>query len=359
MGVLMNKKNPKNINILHLTDLHMGVGNLNDYWPTVEYEFYRDLEFLVNKHGAIDIVVFTGDITNRGTKLEFDDFNQWLKKLWQKFKTMNGSEPYLFTVPGNHDLKRPGLDMAKTFIESWGQNEGNPAFWEDPEDLNRIMCNSMFRQYTDWHKALNIGKAPSNNIVEGGIPGDFSTTIELHGHKIGIVGLNTSFLHLKDEEVEGRLSLTMQQWNKACGGNPPEWAAKHDLNLLITHHPPSWLEPDSQKRLKDEICIHERIDLHLFGHLHENRFLPIYSHGPSSCAGIQGASLFSREKYLDTKNGARVQRNHGYGFLQLSFEGNTINYRLWPRASATDEGPLSIIADTWYTPLDKDDSGTP
>ncbi|MHC5830771.1 MAG: hypothetical protein ACYT04_86190, partial [Nostoc sp.] len=101
----------------------------------------------------------------------------------------------------------------------------------------------------------------------GTLPGDFSATIEKEGAKLGIVGFNTSFLQLTGDNYEGKLALHPRQFHQACNGDGSAWAKQHNACLLLTHHPPGWLSPDSQRHLKAEITAHGRFAVHLCGHL--------------------------------------------------------------------------------------------
>ena len=67
------------------------------------------------------------------------------------------------------------------------------------------------------------------NVKSGLLPGDFAVTIEKEGVKLGIVGLNTSFLQLADGNYEGKLALHTQQFHAVCGGNGPAWTQDHQV----------------------------------------------------------------------------------------------------------------------------------
>jgi DNA repair exonuclease SbcCD nuclease subunit len=54
-------------NWLHVTDLHLGVTGSEDLGPNVEYDFFEDLEFLTSRVGSLDLVLFTGDLVQRGS----------------------------------------------------------------------------------------------------------------------------------------------------------------------------------------------------------------------------------------------------------------------------------------------------
>ena len=100
------------------------------------------------------------------------------------------------------------------------------------------------------------------NLNNSILPGDFSVTFEKVGAKLGIVGLNTSFLQLTNVNYEGKLALHAHQFHQACGGDGVAWAKQHHVCLLLTHHPPSWLDLESQQSLTGEIEAHGRFAVH-------------------------------------------------------------------------------------------------
>ena len=92
---------------LHLTDLHWGSDDHQDYWGSIEPGWFEDLDRLQEKcGGGWDAVFFTGDLVNRGEKSEFLGLTERFKRLFDHLKK-TGSQPALLVIPGNHDLQRP------------------------------------------------------------------------------------------------------------------------------------------------------------------------------------------------------------------------------------------------------------
>ena len=56
---------------LHLTDLHVGMGPDAHLWPNARQRVHSDISDLSQKIGGIDLVFFTGDISQKGDKTEF------------------------------------------------------------------------------------------------------------------------------------------------------------------------------------------------------------------------------------------------------------------------------------------------
>jgi hypothetical protein len=75
-------------------------------------------------------------------------------------------------------------------------------------------------------------------IVRGTLPGDFAASLQTgtnvqDGLKVGIVGINTTFLQLSEGNFEGRLALDGKQIHNACAEDLPSWTAKHDACILL------------------------------------------------------------------------------------------------------------------------------
>ena len=175
----------------------------------------------------------------------------------------------------------------------------------------------------------------SEVYTEGMLPGDFSATIEKDGARVGIVGLNTAFLQLMDDNFEGRLALHVRQFHKATGGHGPDWVRAHDTCLLLTHHPPDWLTEEARRtHLEGEIhSPPRRFVLHLFGHMHEPELRTVALGGADARRRLQGCSLFAVEGWGEQKSGERI---HGYSIGQLDVA--TARMRIWPRRAYERQG---------------------
>ena len=189
---------------LHLTDLHWGMSSQKGLWPRFGQKFFDDLNRLHDEFGPWDAVFFTGDLTQSGTEEQFDGVDALLEKLWNVFQK-RGFHPSLLAVPGNHDLVRPAADNPEVILlGEWKERpEVQRRFWEDPASPYRTSVSRAFAPYQQWWDAQTL--KPSR-VNDGILPGDFSATIEnSSGLRIGIVGLNTTFLQLTAGDHKGRL----------------------------------------------------------------------------------------------------------------------------------------------------------
>ncbi len=337
----------ESFNWLHLKDLHQGMNAQGWLWPTVREDFYRDLQLLHDKSGPWDMVLFTGDLANKGKDEEYNALDELLEGLWEHLKKL-GSQPVLLPIPGNHDLSRPDPKMGTVkALKLWHEDDDiKDQFWKGGDSEFYKLIEEAFASFSKWTQSSSL--VPEDKFIKGLVPGDFSFTIEKGALRLGVVGLNSSFLQLTDGNYEGRLDLDVRQLHHACGGDAVRWIDQHHFVLLMTHHPHMWLHPKSQENFKAEINPPGRFALHLFGHMHKPYLHSLRVGGSAAQRYLQGASLFGLEMWGDVKE----ERIHGYSAGQLSAEGDMATLQIWPRIMDTlDAGHRKIIP---YYKLDLD-----
>lgn len=352
------------LNFLHLTDAHMGSPEHPKSWSALKDEFFKDLKDIVSKSGAIELVFFTGDLTNRGSDAEFADFD---KKLWEPLKdeleTLNVSlynrqgPVLLAAVPGNHDLKRPGDGLAwRKLLNGW--NNFNPDSKGVPE--NRVVRELFFGEPSTRDSELQEAIASYQSVkdglqaafagyekwcsgwqsrlgcesVLGRMPGDFLFPYESdEGLSLLTVGLNSAYLQLSNGNFFQQLSLDARQLNALCAGEPAALIRRHHVALLLTHHPPDWLHKNDQQDFLHSIHKPDWFHAHLYGHRH----LPIsrtHSQGGSvPRIEWQGASLFGTETFENTSADGRPppERIFGYSVGSIVIEEDAGQLIQYPR----------------------------
>ena len=160
---------------------------------------------------------------------------------------------------------------------------------------------------------------------------------------MAVIGLNTAFRHLGDKDTEKNLSLDIRQLNAVCNGDSPDWCRQHDICLLMTHHPVSWLSNEARDHFESEIhSPPERFAVHLFGHMHENSLTGFGKGGGSLRRHLQGASLFGLETFGENFH----KRSHGYSVGELTIENGKATMRIKPRkAERISGGPWRFVRD--------------
>jgi hypothetical protein len=328
---------------LHLTDLHVGMNDQDWLWPQMETKFRDDLKKIYDTAGPWDLVLFTGDLVHKG--VEYAKLDKILDEIWTWFTDL-GCDPELLTVPGNHDLQwRDAKDPVVRQLYRWeAESEVRDEFWNPANDEYRKPVSAAFAAYETWRRdtrRVGAGAQP------GLLPGDFSYTFVKDGFRLGIVGLNSAFLQLTEKRnkgaFQGHMALHPKQFQAVCGGNGPKWAESHHACFLMTHHPPEWLNKESQEWLQGEI--HESFQLHLCGHNHEIDVLQELP-GGSEHAPLRwlGRSLFGLEK----SSRGKLARSHGYvsGELRIGddFQGE-IQFMPRERRQQGKGGLWSLVPD--------------
>jgi HEAT repeat protein len=312
---------------LHLTDLH--VGGDRRLWPTVKADFLDDLPKVHRRSGPWDIVFFTGDLVYSGEEAQFQEFDEIRKEVFKRVRELNNDvEPAFLAIPGNHDVlwskRRPAfLDRARI----WHDDPGvRLAFWADEDDDLRRGIEQVLAAWDAWW-ALETERSRLA-LRRGKLPGDFAVSVKTQDLTVGVVGLNSTFLQL-ERGVGKSLALDVEQLNAVCGPEGgPGWAARHDVTVLLTHHPPDWLDPRARPHFRGQILRPGgNFDLHLCGHQHVGRITVAAQGGEDPSLEVLGRSLFGIEHF-----GNEEKREHGYsaGRIRLD-DGSRAFARLWPR----------------------------
>lgn len=331
------------VNFMHLSDLHVGMSNQGWLWPSFKKAFIDDIKNLHRKLGAWDVVVFSGDLAQKATVAEYLSLTEILKEIWSVFREL-GFSPVLFPVPGNHDLTRPpALNAASKILgQWWSADDIQKAFWESEGLEYRDVVTATFKNYTDWLATLVSHGIPLPELRSGTIAGDNSAIVVVRRLRIGLIGLNSSWLQLSDGDYKGKLHVDTRQLLAVTNNEPDNWCSKNNFNLLVTHHPTDWLNSQSQMHWRSEIFTHSRFDCHLHGHMHEPNTTTISEGGFASRRSKQGASLFGLE--VVEPNG--IKRIHGYSVFNLLEANSGRKITSWPRTKHTGtDGTHKLVPD--------------
>lgn len=337
-----NAQSGVQFNVIHLSDLHMGMTGQKWMWPTFKTIFFNDLRQQYQKTGPWDLVIFSGDLTQKSSPNEYASLTNALKELWTVFDSL-GCSPKLFVVPGNHDLKRPDeIDpCALTLGEWWQKPVIHQDFWENSASPYRTTVSGAFADYKNWTASLAEASISLAADEIGLLPGDVSARIHKDDAYLGLVGLNSAWLQLNDKDWRGNLNVDVRQLLSVTRDDPDAWVSSNAFNLLVTHHPTTWLHTDANAHWNAEIHVNERFNAHLFGHMHESVTKQSSLNGGTKKIAIQAPSIFGLETIA---NG--LLRNHGYSFLQLRESVEEKTLKLWPRfAFPLKDGARRLIAD--------------
>jgi len=319
---------------LHLSDMHLG-GVGSSLWEDIEHKLSRSLREWIPKVGAPHLVLFSGDLTDRAKTEQFDDLSVFLTKILDLIEKLSDDKirPLLIPVPGNHDLTRPDLvDYAafERYVEMDKVAQGLAAkLWNDPNhDSSHLkQVRASFANYEAWVESYVIEpleQHPSVKLHRSFFPGDLSVRVELPGvgFPLGIVGLNSSWLHYKDG-CEKRLAIPLEQFHAALGPGRLGFFDDVVRSILMMHHPIDWQHPDFKVKFESGVYPPSRFDLCVHGHMHESRSVSYAVGGGRLRANFQAPSIFGLEGY-GTKTEGRI---FGYAFGEIRANAEV---RVWP-----------------------------
>lgn len=346
---------------LHLTDLHVGNSLGTAEWPGAEYNVLEDIKRCISLvRERVDAIIFTGDLTQKATDDEFRSFGVILENIRNAIGDAGGGRPPFLAVPGNHDLDRAaGNESVAEWLRDLEQRPGlRDGFWRNKDNEYRKSVRAAFEPWTKWSETkvdwASFADVRREDAAEH--PGEFAVTFEGDDYLVGILGLNTAATQLLAGDYEGKLTMNGLQATSLLG-RPHEWSKRHDACLLLTHHPPSWLDVPGNEAYRNHVAHPDWFDLHLCGHCHEQERIRVFRGGKEQLRLLLGRSLFGLEEFGEA--GSRQKRLFGYSFGQIAF-GDTRQLRFWPRADQPKQrGTWVIEADHSEDSLDPVDGVTP
>ncbi len=201
------------------------------------------------------IVVFSGDITNRGKKEEFDIAHEFLGQLYEGLKDHLDKSPIFIIIPGNHDhdFEHKDYDEQLRNIVIEASTPSAPPNLKTKSIL--FQPQEPFRQFI---------KNAQNDIGAYGVEDLFiSHTINLEDESVRFLLLNSTMFTKKKEEA-GKSWFPVEELTQYMGKHPSEGA----VSIGVIHHPYNWLHPDNAIKLKN--VLEDYCDVVITGHEHHS-----------------------------------------------------------------------------------------
>lgn len=313
---------------LHLSDIHFGCRG-EARWNQVEVEFFKSLDKTCQPE-PIDLVLFTGDLTNRAQPNEFSQAQAFFTRLLGRLEEKTGVRPVLVPVPGNHDLTRPSGPETLEYAAYDHYIDQNNAHGRGLHELlwtsrNAHKVTQLFDAYTTWfqtHVIPQWSSHPHLKIHRSHFPGDFTVVLR-HPDRfpLAIVGLNSAWLHFRGDVGPGALAIPTEQFQVALpqeSSNPLNLFDEPRLQaLLLHHHPREWFAPHMQALYDDSIYTPGRFSICLHGHMHEPSSTRVAHHGNAERCYYQAHSLFGLENYGESGE----TRSFGYTLGSIREDG--------------------------------------
>lgn len=269
---------------LHLSDFHFGKKPDSTYQqPLVARKLIEHVITKSAKEGPPDLVFITGDIANSGQPDEYALFNE---HVIEPLITHFGYDftDKIFLVPGNHDVQR---DVERNFgrDEHLSLDCGN--FEPTPQSLkDRAGLITRLKGFITSPLANKLSAFEEEEGV-------YSEEFYVGDKKVGILGINTSFL-CRDEHDKGKLTPGVPLVRDAL-----ERSANSDLMFVLGHHPLDWYSPAHAEPIKTLFARHNVV--YLYGHMHKVWGKPEYANG-SAFMTIQAGASFQAGEASKWKN---------------------------------------------------------
>jgi calcineurin-like phosphoesterase family protein/Cdc6-like AAA superfamily ATPase len=237
------------IKLFHLSDVHFGIRDEKGEQDRI----LEGIEKYIAKHNIkTDYLVFTGDLTQKAEKKEFEIGAKWLEKI------ANLLDSRILIVPGNHDVNRPDDDDDIDTLRTAYPIEDS----YNRQIKNIYKKHDHLKPFLEWattkhSNALYLNKWHSNPLVD--VVKDKVGNVE-----VTFICSNTATLSCDDSD-EGKLCIDVKSLNQGLG----KINTDNELVIVLGHHPINWLA-NWNKKIVNEIFNQETgPHIYLHGHLHD------------------------------------------------------------------------------------------
>lgn len=303
--------------ILHFSDFHLRPNKQGERSMDI---FNRMMDKLqeINQEANIDLVIFSGDMIDKGGKYFGKSLAECLRDFKDKIITplvnqlQIGYHQFLF-VPGNHEVVRDlrndvsiGKIKTENGVEDFlGNNDTVPH-------LQDFLC---FQK--EYYDLLDV---PGLEVKHNGL--SITLKMPINGKMVGISLLNTAWMCGFDKGDKGKIMLGLSQINRS-------WFEIRDcqIKLAISHHHYNFLEENEGKKVRE--VLHKHYDIFSVGHTHDSE--TTYEKDANGSLFI---SVASGNLYDNLHNDSKLYRN---GFVILEYNDEARYLDVTPYEQQTDE----------------------
>jgi Calcineurin-like phosphoesterase len=267
------------ISWLHLSDFHVGKDEYGQ--RQLFMHILSNIKDKVRAGRGPDIVFITGDIANEGQASEY-------KKFFEGFFfplldcLSEEARERIFLVPGNHDVDRSNAKAVKRH----GVLRDVPEFLDPTKQglAQRRPLLSRFQAYarSEIHQHTKVGSGWLFSQA-----GAYVSKIEIRGHSLGILGLNTAWLSSNEQDQDhltpgkGILETGLAELSEC------------NTRIVLGHHPIEWFIEEEIVPIRSLLGKSNAIYLH--GHLRQPNFGQDGSAGFPFLTMPSGASFQERQ----------------------------------------------------------------
>jgi predicted phosphodiesterase len=256
---------------VHLSDWHQGATDFDR--GIVKDGLIEDIKERTARMSPdlerIDFVAFTGDLAFSGTAAQYElALQEFVRPVLRACGLVSGGQELLdrfFIVPGNHDVNREISAYLRSDLSFFRDRRRLTATLIDANKRSVVM--SPLREYEEFvTKKLNgggCGKCSSYG---------FSAALDIGGHEVRIVGLNSAWLCGLRLDASGEVD----DYGNIIVGEPQLMHALDgvdgaDLVIGMIHHPFHWLalKDSMDDRAKVRNRLMDKCHIILHGHEHQ------------------------------------------------------------------------------------------
>ncbi|MDQ1743386.1 MAG: hypothetical protein QOE23_1725 [Pseudonocardiales bacterium] len=317
---------------LHISDLHIKADYDDPKSDTNAdlQRFLADLPTCLDDASVKpDVVFFTGDVAQSGSAEEYDHALSFFAKLKQALPEDSRNAP-LLTVPGNHDVTWTEIDHE--------QEIRLRRMLRQAKDLGSVLREHgeyIIKRQREFRRFLEKRQGPSQVDSSDGVSYTKSFSAPARGIRVGVAGLNSSWLSTRKDLLQGRgdasdlvpdldlqyLRLGSEQLRVANRSLDQQGV---NIRIALMHHEPlsQWYSEFDRATQRQELTDYHFI---LRGHQHETQ------------ARI-GSKVLGQEDFSELAPGAVHTQPHWYqGFMttELDLSKHLIKLRAWTVGNQT------------------------
>ena len=299
------------INILHLSDIHLGtISQANRYRTTLEADLKRELNIT-----QLDYLVISGDVANNSSPEEYAAAAEFVNGLVSRFG-LNSNK--IIIVPGNHDLDWSKSKEAYSFV--YKSDLGSVGIPQDQKDLYIYVGDLGFLKRNDEkykERFTNFNEYFFKKLYLGcAYPQDYSEQCKLYindDDKILFLALNSSWEidHYYRHRAGIHSDSICNALDQIVESTYDDW-----LKIAVWHHPVTGCEAIKADFLQQLVVHGFKVCMH--GHIHEAHE-GYYKYGPNRGIHIIGAGTFGAPSN-EQVTGIPLQ----YNILHLNLEDKSI-----------------------------------
>ncbi|CAI1532202.1 Calcineurin-like phosphoesterase superfamily domain [Serratia quinivorans] len=283
--------------LIHLSDVHLKSAdykNLMDPNQLLRAKLQEDISYMCNTLGDTPkTIIISGDIAFSGQEKEYQFAREWLQEL-----CINVGADYssIFITPGNHDIDRSVSESG--LVSALVDKVRSTKKGDTEQELIKIISEKnvaeiLLKQIENYN---NFAKDFSCDLNFSDKP-HVTKRIEIEdGISLVLWGLNSVIVSdSKDSESEKNL-LVVPSYRTILEQDG-------EVNIVVCHHPYNWL--GNGKEFHEHVTNTAKVLL--FGHEHENRFVPTQDYVHVSASAV-----------IPERDGGKT--NPGYNIFNINLQ---------------------------------------